>query len=220
MATVLRENVPVQLTGNSLLADLIDIGGGISVFQLKIRLDGESVVVGNVANDSLDSGNPVKTGGVYNVTQPTLEDADRGDTQMDSRANTLVNLATKLDPTNDSISVGGSSSVIGLTTNRQTALSNADVAIKTGPGNLYKVTIDNTANGAVTYVHLYDEIISVVIVGTTIPKWSWPVLANSILSEDLLVPISCLTAITVAATTTAAGSTAPGVAILAEFGYV
>lgn len=51
-------------------------------------------VQGNAASGATDSGNPVKTGGVYNSTPPTLTNGQRGDTQLDSRANTQVNVNT------------------------------------------------------------------------------------------------------------------------------
>lgn len=39
-------------------------------------------VAGNVASGSADSGNPVKVGGVYNTTPPTLTNGQRGDMQL------------------------------------------------------------------------------------------------------------------------------------------
>lgn len=42
-------------------------------------------VGGNVASGATDSGNPVKAGGKYNSTLPTLTDGQRGDVQLDSR---------------------------------------------------------------------------------------------------------------------------------------
>jgi hypothetical protein len=45
---------------------------------------------GNTASGTTDVGNPVKTGGVYNTTLPTLLNGQRGDTQMDSRGGTYV----------------------------------------------------------------------------------------------------------------------------------
>ena len=51
---------------------------------------GTQDVQGNVASGATDSGNPVKIGGVYNTTLPTLTDGQRGNAQMDSRANLFV----------------------------------------------------------------------------------------------------------------------------------
>lgn len=55
-------------------------------------LSGNEVVTGNVASGSVDSGNPVKVGGKYNLTAPTLLDGNRGDLQVDSRGNLHVAL--------------------------------------------------------------------------------------------------------------------------------
>lgn len=51
------------------------------------RQRGDDVSTGNVAAGATDSGNPVKVGGVYNSTQPTLTNGQRGDGQLDSRGN-------------------------------------------------------------------------------------------------------------------------------------
>lgn len=59
---------------------------------------------GNVASGASDSGNPVKVGGKYNSSAPTLTDGQRGDLQLDVNGNLKVNLAVKLDSTNDSVS--------------------------------------------------------------------------------------------------------------------
>ena len=51
---------------------------------------GASQVQGNAAAGAADVGNPVKTGGVYNTSAPTLTNGQRGDTQMDVNANTKM----------------------------------------------------------------------------------------------------------------------------------
>ncbi|HZL92571.1 MAG TPA: hypothetical protein VFB99_02965, partial [Vicinamibacterales bacterium] len=45
---------------------------------------------GGVAGGAADSGNPVKVGGKYNSTQPTLDNGDRGDIELDSRGRVRV----------------------------------------------------------------------------------------------------------------------------------
>ena len=50
-------------------------------------------VGGAVAAGATDSGNPVKIGGKYNATQPTLTDGQRGDVQLTSRGGLRVELA-------------------------------------------------------------------------------------------------------------------------------
>lgn len=58
---------------------------------------------GNVAAGAADTGNPQKVGGKYNATLPTLTDGQRGDLQVDSRSQEMVNLGVRLDETNDAI---------------------------------------------------------------------------------------------------------------------
>lgn len=55
---------------------------------VKVSVDhatGSLIVGGNVASGAADSGNPVKVGGRYNATQPTLLDGQRGDIQLNPR---------------------------------------------------------------------------------------------------------------------------------------
>jgi hypothetical protein len=51
---------------------------------------GTVTAVGNVASGATDSGNPVKIGGVYNSTLPTLTTGQRGDVQLDSNGRVIV----------------------------------------------------------------------------------------------------------------------------------
>lgn len=48
---------------------------------------GITQVVGNVASGDTDTGNPVKVGGKYNTTSPTLTNGQRGDLQLDALGN-------------------------------------------------------------------------------------------------------------------------------------
>jgi len=50
---------------------------------------------GTIASGAADSGNPIKIGGRYNATQPTLTDGQRGDVQLDTRGNTSVYISGK-----------------------------------------------------------------------------------------------------------------------------
>lgn len=53
-------------------------------------------VTGNVASGSADSGNPLKIGGTFNTTQPTVTTGQRVDAQMTARGAQIV--ATGVDP--------------------------------------------------------------------------------------------------------------------------
>ena len=87
-----------DLSGASGTTNVNVVGGSVTVTL--------GTVVGNIASGAADSGNPVKVGGVYNSTQPTVTTGQRVDEQSDERGNKKVYLATKLDSTNDSVAVG------------------------------------------------------------------------------------------------------------------
>lgn len=76
-------------------------------------------VGGNVASAATDSGNPVKVGGRYNATPPTLTDGQRGDVQMDTRGNTRVALTASNNTGADGFGNGSLGFVVnaGSTTN-------------------------------------------------------------------------------------------------------
>lgn len=61
-----------------------------------VTYDTETVIASNVAGDTAagasDSGNPVKVGGKYNSTKPTLTNGQRGDLQLGSRGAASVQL--------------------------------------------------------------------------------------------------------------------------------
>lgn len=71
-------------------------GNGTAATAQRVTLASDSTGtvtdVGNVAAGATDSGNPVKMGGVYNTTQPTLTDGQRGNLQLDSRGNFVVSI--------------------------------------------------------------------------------------------------------------------------------
>lgn len=80
-------------------------GGGGNVTAGTINL---ATVVGNIAAGSADSGNPVKVGGKYNGTAPTLDSGDRGDLELDVSGNLKATQATLLageDLTNNVLGV-------------------------------------------------------------------------------------------------------------------
>ena len=86
-----------------------DIDTNIDNIETKLDTINASIEdLDEVASGSADSGNPVKVGGVYNATPPTLDDGDRGDMQVDVNGNVKVTQATKIfgeDSTNDIMKV-------------------------------------------------------------------------------------------------------------------
>lgn len=79
-----------------------------------------SGVQGNRESGASDRGSPVKVGGRYNSTQPSLTDGQRGDLQIDERANLKVTLfgasqtsGVRVDTPADSLGTGN----VGLQAN-------------------------------------------------------------------------------------------------------
>jgi hypothetical protein len=83
------------------------------------------VVVGNASNTGSDSGNPVKVGGVFNTTQPTLATGQRGDLQMSNRGEVLVRIGSLGVFPGVTVPADGISAATGLATTSQNVLFDA-----------------------------------------------------------------------------------------------
>lgn len=99
-------------------------------------------------------------------------------------------------------------------------LTNAAVAVKTSAGSLYGVNFRNQ-NASDVFVQLFDLAVAGVTLGTTPPKLAFWVPAGGSWEEKFTGEgkIAFATAITIAATTTATGNTAPSSGILANIIY-
>lgn len=71
---------------------LMSTAYGVGSQQMAISNTLAVTATGNVANNTADSGNPVKVGGKYNATPPSLSDGERADANMDSRGSLRVTL--------------------------------------------------------------------------------------------------------------------------------
>ncbi len=99
-------------------------------------------------------------------------------------------------------------------------LTNTAIAIKTSAGLLFSVNLYNSGASA-AYVQFFDLATGSVVLGTTVPKLSMWVPAGGAWEQEFTdqTKIAFGTAITVAATTTANGLTAPGTGIIANILY-
>lgn len=77
------------------------------------------------------------------------------------------------------------------------------------PHNVNAYIIDNTGNSAASYVQVFNLATGSVTLGTTAPLFSIPVPANSAINLALPYSLGLTTALSVACTTTATGSSAP-----------
>lgn len=163
-----------------------------------------NTVVGNVASGAADSGNPVKIGGRYNSTNPTLADGQRGDLQLGTRGS-LITQTTLPNDTIPNTAVGTGTDAVtnvinalksaafpfvfngstwdrwkkGTTTSRivsSAASTNATLA-KNAAGNLHNICCINT-NAAIRYLKLYNKA-SAPTVGTDTPVLTLPIPPNN-----------------------------------------
>lgn len=106
-----------------------------SGFNLQFGDTNGTYAVGNVAAGTADVGNPVKVGGVYRATSPTLADGQRTDLQSDVRGN----LEVSLFGANSTNGVGSAASVTAG------AITNASFA------GLYANTVGRLVSGSSNY---------------------------------------------------------------------
>lgn len=110
-------------------------------------------------------------------------------------------------------SVGG-----GWTTSLKNGLTNTASAIKAGAGT-FGAYYCNNPNATVACVQVYNIASGSVTVGTSTPSWSICLPASGAANLEFTNGLKFATAISVAATTTATGGSAPGTALDCNFGF-
>lgn len=112
-------------------------------------------------------------------------------------------VATPVPVAPSAASVGGASIF------RSVTLTNSAVAVDASPGTISFIQVTNTGgSAALCYLQLYDLAAASVVVGTTAPTVTLAVAASTVLTLPFTTPLQFSAAISVAATTTAGGSTA------------
>lgn len=117
-------NTTTGFSSSDALQIFYDSAAGDPIYDLPI-------VAGNVASGATDSGNPVKVGGKYNLSAPTLANGQRGDLQLDSAGNLKVNVS--------SAGSGGSTEITDGT-------NTANVVAGTGKNGLATATTPSVVN--------------------------------------------------------------------------
>lgn len=115
---------------------------------------------------------------------------------------------------------GGTSTYAALGGTGNALLTNSPVAVKASAGNLYGMDFVNTG-AADAYVQIFDVAAGSVTLGTSVPTMAKWVPAHGAWEEKFTgeAKVSFATAITVAATTTPTGNTAPSTGIMANIAY-
>lgn len=114
---------------------------------------GAQAVAGDVASDTADSGNPVKIGGLYDTTPPTLTDGDRGDALIDVNGRLIVTLGTLQAGEDQTVNVT-------MVENRfSSSRKTADGQVKASAGFVHAVTITpTTATPTAGLMTVYDSL--------------------------------------------------------------
>jgi|GEM_PF-1601870 len=101
-----------SMHGSDRLQIIYDCATGDPIYDISAS---GSNIQGNVAAGSNDSGNPVKVGGIYQSSAPSLANGQRGDLQLDGQGRLMVTTAPLAAGT-DSVNVQGSfNELTGLT---------------------------------------------------------------------------------------------------------
>ena len=131
------------------------------------------------------------------------------------------------DPSNYFIKVGNKDGTLigsptttgGVTQHKTDALVATAVAVKASAGQVYGYHISNRSN-AEAYVHFYDIAQGSVTVGTSTRLRTLHIPQDGVIDTALDFGLTFGTAITIAATTTITGSTAPSTGLLVMVDYV
>jgi len=83
-------DIGIQLTHTGATPDSVRLGDGTTLVSVSASNELLTLPGGNVASGAADSGNPIKMGGVYNLTLPTLDSGDRGNLQLTASGELLV----------------------------------------------------------------------------------------------------------------------------------
>lgn len=114
------------------------VGGsdGTNLRTFKTDTSGDLFVVGNVASGASDSGNPVKTGAVFNSTLPVVTNGQRVDSQADSNGRIIVT-NVPLDGSKASYSAA----IVGL-------------VVANTPTDIFTITGSSTKTIRITFVEI------------------------------------------------------------------
>jgi hypothetical protein len=160
------------------------------------------------------TGSVAVTGTFYQATQP-VSGTFWQSTQPVSLAS-LPALASGTNTIGNVVLVPATSG--GLSAKLLTSVTNSGQTVKSSAGQVYGYHLDNTENASnTTYFQFFNT--TSPTVGTTAPIFSIPVPGGAATNVNWPQGIPFGTAIAVAATTTATGSTAPGTSVTANVFY-
>lgn len=132
---------------------------------------------------------------------------------------TAVSSSNPLPVDGGSPALAAAADALGTDSHRTAALDESPVvAVKAAAGAVYGYHLYNSHSAAV-FVQFYDVAAGSVSPGTTTPKKTLAIPAGACLDTQMAVPWVFGVAISMAATSTATGGSAPGAAVLANVDY-
>lgn len=135
----------VRTAGSGVVTCTILQSGGSSTVTIS---SGNVTATGNVASGATDSGNPVKIGGVYNTTLPTLTNGQRGDLQVDASAELITTLGTRIAGENLGATINRLMTAPSYTATRITSATTTTA--KSGEGIIGGFFVEVALTGTVT----------------------------------------------------------------------
>lgn len=182
-----------------------------------------ATATGNVASAATDSGNPVKIGGIFNTTQPTVTNGQRVDAQMTARGAQIIAVgvdgfsATVTQATGTNLHMVCDSGCSSSTAPADNSTFTAGTTSSTPISGFYHATRDNLTDGRIGALALTQKRAAYVtfetpngdtLVDETLDK----VKVSNGTAADLLATVSIASAQTLATVTTVGTLTGGGVA--------
>lgn len=143
---------------------------------------------------------------------------DSGNTASPLQGSVADGLLVNLGANNDT-TPAASATVTGLSVSKTDAQTATVTAVKAGSGRVYGYHIQNP-NETDAYLHFYNIASGSVTVGSSTRTRTLWIPAGGAIDTVFTVPISFSTAISIAATTTITGSTAPSTGLLVNIDYI
>lgn len=202
-------NLKVDLSGTAANATAIKVDGSATTQPVSGTITANAGTGTFGVNNSQVGGNTISTGnGVSGtgVQRVTIASDSTGQVTLAAGSNTVGSVNILPNTTG------------GWSVNSQTALTSTKVAVKASAGTFGGYMIYNP-NASVTYIQVFDVASGSVTLGSTTPTYVIPIPAGAAANVEFTLGINHVTAITLAATTTATGSSAPSSSLTGFFLY-
>lgn len=201
---------------NPLIVAGSDYGGTPRLQNLKV--DSSGLVYTNISSFG---GNAVVTGtGASGVGIPRVTVSNDSNVLATQSGTWTVQPGNTQNTTPWLAAPSANTGATGVTVFMNTSLSNTKTAVKGTAGNFHGLHATNFSNSAVTWLQFFNKTTANVTVGSTTPDFIIGIPPGGAIDNQFPIPYSFSNALTVAATTTSTGSTAPTIGIPIDVWYI